>query len=68
MNNERIAILITLTCIAAQSGLYLLTGGFAAGTKLHQIESEVKLIRQEVVAANKIQDFRLDRLEAAAVK
>lgn len=64
MTAERLTMLITVLTVATQLGFYLLTGGFAAGSKLHQIESEIKLIRQEVVSANKIQDFRLDNLEA----
>lgn len=64
ITTERIAVLITIVTIAAQTGLYLLSGGFAAGTKLHQIDSEIKLLRQEVIGANQVQDFRLDNLEA----
>ncbi|MTJ12352.1 hypothetical protein FJR11_07030 [Anabaena sp. UHCC 0187] len=60
---ERVTMLITVLTVATQVGLYLLTGGFAAGGKLNGIESEIKLIRQEVVSANQIQDYRLDKLE-----
>ncbi|MDP5016553.1 MAG: hypothetical protein NWQ43_04495 [Dolichospermum sp.] len=62
-STERVTMLITILTIATQAGLYLLTGGFAAGGKLNGIESEIKLIRQEVVSANQIQDYRLDKLE-----
>ncbi len=64
MTTERVTMLITVLTIVTQGSLYLLSGGFAAGGKLNQIESEMKLIRQEVVAANQIQDYRLDKLEA----
>jgi hypothetical protein len=65
-STERVTMIITILTIATQAGLYLLTGGFAAGGKLSDIESEVKVIRQEVVGANQIQDYRLDRLESLA--
>jgi hypothetical protein len=68
MSTERLTMLITVLTIVTQSGLYLLTGGFAAGGKLTQIESEIKLIRQEVTSANQIQDFRLGKLESNPVK
>jgi hypothetical protein len=64
MSTERLTMLITVLTVVTQSGLYLFTGGFATGGKLNQIESEVKLIRQELVGANQIQDYRLDKLEA----
>jgi hypothetical protein len=59
-----VTTIITILTITTQVGLYLLTGGFAAGGKLNGIESEIKLIRQEVVSANQIQDYRLNKLEA----
>jgi hypothetical protein len=65
-STERVTMIITILTIATQAGLYLLTGGFAAGGKLSDIESEIKLIRQEVVGANQIQDYRLDKLESLA--
>ncbi len=65
INANGIMVLITAITIVAQSGLHLLTGGFAAGGKLSEINSEVRLLRHEVAASNKIQDFRLDKLEAA---
>jgi hypothetical protein len=68
MSTERLTMLITVLTIAIQSGLYLITGGFAAGGKLTQIESEIKLIRQEVTSANQIQDFRFGKLESNPVK
>jgi hypothetical protein len=65
INANGIMVLITAITIVTQSGLYLLTGGFAAGGKLSEINSEVRLLRHEVTASNKIQDFRLDKLETA---
>ncbi|WP_016951250.1 hypothetical protein [Anabaena sp. PCC 7108] len=65
MTSERVAMMITMLTIVTQGGIYLLSGGFAVGGKLNEIESELKLIRQEVVAANQIQDYRLDKLEAS---
>jgi len=60
---EKVTMLITVLTVVTQTGLYLLTGGFAAGGKLNGIESEIKLLRQEVSSANQIQDYRLDKLE-----
>ncbi|MBD2692634.1 hypothetical protein [Anabaena catenula] len=65
LTTERVTVLITVLTILVQAGLYLSSGGFAAGSKLNQIESELKLIRQEVVSANQIQNYRLDKLEGA---
>jgi hypothetical protein len=65
INADGIMVLITVITIVTQSGLHLLTGGFAAGGKLSEINSEVRLLRHEVAAANKIQDYRLEKLEAA---
>jgi hypothetical protein len=61
-------VLIAILTAAVQSGLYLLSGGFAAGDKLSEINSEVKLLRYEVSASNKIQDYRLEKLETATRK
>jgi hypothetical protein len=68
MTTERVTMLITVLTIVTQGGLFLLSGGFAAGGKLSDISSEMKILRQEVTAANQIQDYRLDKLEAAIVK
>ena len=65
ISTNTVMVSIAILTAAVQSGLYLLTGGFAAGDKLSEINSEVRLLRHEVAASNKIQDFRLDKLEAA---
>ncbi|MGB3422702.1 MAG: hypothetical protein WBA52_20165 [Dolichospermum sp.] len=65
MTVERGMALITIMTIATQLGLFLVSGGFTVGGKLSNIDSEMRLLRQEVQAANKIQDFRLDKVEAA---
>jgi len=66
--SDTVAVLVTINANSSLNWIkagYLLTGGFAAGGKLSEINSEVRLLRHEVVASNKIQDFRLDKLEAA---
>jgi hypothetical protein len=67
INANVATLLITILTVATQSVFYLLTGGFAAGGKLSEMnsDSEVKLLRQEVAGANQIQDYRLDKLEAS---
>jgi hypothetical protein len=65
VNANTIAVFITITTIVTEVAIYLLTGGFAAGGKLSEINSEIKMLRHEVAASNKIQDYRLDKLEAA---
>jgi hypothetical protein len=65
INANGITLLITILTVATQSVFYLLTGGFAAGGKLSEMNSEMKLLRQEAAGANQIQDYRLDKLEAA---
>ncbi|MEY3400732.1 MAG: hypothetical protein RLZZ86_335 [Cyanobacteriota bacterium] len=65
MTVERGMALVTIMTIATQLGLFLVSGGFTVGGKLSNIDSEMRLLRQEVQAANKIQDFRLDKVEAA---
>ena len=65
VNANTIAILVTIITVITESVIYLLTGGFAAGGKLSEINSEIKLLRQEVAGANQIQDYRLDKLETA---
>jgi hypothetical protein len=45
INANGIMALITAITIVTQSGLHLLTGGFAAGGKLSEINSEVRLLR-----------------------
>jgi len=64
-NANGVTLLITILTVATQSVFYLLTGGFAAGGKLSEMNSEIKLLRQEVAGANQIQDYRLDKLEDA---
>ncbi|BAY16884.1 hypothetical protein NIES21_27180 [Anabaenopsis circularis NIES-21] len=63
MTTERIGMLVTLVTIVTQAGLYLLSGGFSAGGKLTKIESEMRMIRQELKAANQMQDYRINKLE-----
>ena len=65
MTVERGMALVTIMTIATQLGLFLVSGGFTVGGKLSNVDSEMRLLRQEVQAANKIQDFRLDKVEAA---
>lgn len=65
MTVERGMALVTIMTIATQLGLFLVSGGFTVGGKLSNIDSEMRLLRQEVQAANKIQDFRIDKVEAA---
>ncbi len=64
-SSDRVPMLITVLTITAQAGLYLLSGGFTAGSKLSEMNSEIKLLRQEVAGTNQIQDYRLDKLETA---
>jgi hypothetical protein len=66
MTVERGMALVTIMTIATQIGLFLVSGGFTVGGKLSNIDSEIRILRQEVQAANKIQDFRLDKVESAA--
>lgn len=63
MTTERITMLVAIVTILTQSGLYLLSGGFTAGGKLTKIESEMKMIRQELNSANRMQDYRINKLE-----
>jgi hypothetical protein len=63
--NERIGLLITALTIVTQSGLYLISGGFSVGSKVADMNSEIKLLRNEVVSQNQIQDYRLDKLEGS---
>ena len=65
ISSNAVMVFIAIITAAIQSGLYLLSGGFAAGDKLSEMNSEIKLLRHEVAASNKIQDYRLDKLEAA---
>jgi hypothetical protein len=60
----KIALLVTVCTAIAQTALYLLTGGYSIGSRQESIIADIKLLRHEVTAQNKIQDFRLDRLEA----
>lgn len=66
--NAKIGLLITGCTVAAQTAMYLLTGGYNIGAKQESISADIKLLRHEVTAQNKIQDFRLDRLEAKITK
>ncbi|MBD2489439.1 hypothetical protein [Aulosira sp. FACHB-615] len=63
MTAERIGMLVTSVTIITQAGLYLLSGGFSAGGKLTKIESEMRMIRQELRASNQMQDYRINKLE-----
>ena len=63
--NERIGLSITALTIVTQSGLYLISGGFSVGSKVADMNSEIKLLRNEVVSQNQIQDYRLDKLEGS---
>ncbi|MBD2592888.1 hypothetical protein H6G74_00920 [Nostoc spongiaeforme FACHB-130] len=63
MTTERIGMLVTIVTVVTQTGLYLLSGGFSAGGKLTKIESEMRMIRQELKAANQMQDYRINKLE-----
>ncbi|MBD2503125.1 hypothetical protein [Anabaena azotica] len=64
ITSERVIMLVTVVTVVTQGALYLLSGGFAAGNELSQIRAELKLIRQETTAANRLQDYRLEGLEA----
>lgn len=68
MTTERVGMLITLITILTQAGLYLLSGGFSVGTKLSDMQAEMKMIRQELKSANQIQDYRINKLEEAEQK
>lgn len=68
MTIERVTMLITILTIVTEIGLFLVSGGFTVGGKLSDIYSEMKILRQEVQAGQKIQDYRLDKLEASVVK
>jgi hypothetical protein len=61
---EKIGITITAATVVVQSVIWTASGGFTAGGKLALIESEIKLIRQEIGTTNQLQDYRLDKLEA----
>lgn len=63
MNNQNIPIAIGLITLVGQAGLILASGGFSAGKQLTVIESEIRLLRSEVAAANQVQDFRLTAIE-----
>lgn len=65
MTVDRGMMLVTMATITTQIGLFLVGGGFTVGGKLSDIDSQMRLLRQEVQAANKIQDYRLDKVEAA---
>lgn len=65
---ERLTMLITILTIVVQAGLFLLSGGFAAGGRLADISGEIKGLRQEIQAINRVQDHRLDILEKSANK
>ncbi|TAF07775.1 MAG: hypothetical protein EAZ77_08680 [Nostocales cyanobacterium] len=68
LTTERVAMLITILTIVTQAGLFLVSGGFTVGGRLSDITSEMKILRQEVAASNQIQEYRLDKLEAALIK
>lgn len=63
--NERIGLSLTALTIVTQSGLYLISGGFSVGSKVADMNSEIKLLRNEIVSQNQIQDYRLDKLEGS---
>ena len=64
MTGEKIGIVITAATVVVQSVIWTASGGFTAGGKLALIESEIKLIRQEIGTADQLQNYRLDKLEA----
>jgi hypothetical protein len=64
MSSERVGMLIAVLTIATQSGLYLLSGGFSVGEKVSNMNSEIRLLKNEVISQNQIQDYRLDKLES----
>jgi len=64
MNDSKIAIGFAVITAVVQGGLYLASGGFSAGKQLTGIESDVKQLRAEIIAANQVQDFRLNAIEA----
>ena len=63
-----IMMTISILTVITQCGLYLLSGGFAAGGKLSEMSSDIKLLRQEIAATNQIHDYRLDKLEGGMKK
>lgn len=63
MSSERVGMLIAVLTIATQSGLYLLSGGFSVGEKVSNMNSEIRLLKNEIISQNQIQDYRLDKLE-----
>ena len=58
--------------IAACSGLIMFvgqtifsiaSGGFSLGSQLSEVKSDIKLIRQELLAQKKLQEYKFDQLE-----
>lgn len=62
-NPERLMMIFTLITALTQGALYLATGGFSAGSRLEKNSSELALLRKELEAQNKLQDYRLGILE-----
>ncbi|MBD2416069.1 hypothetical protein H6G80_03130 [Nostoc sp. FACHB-87] len=66
LTNERIAMLgvfITLLTISSNVVVYLISGGFSAGTKLSEIKSDIKIMRNDIKSSNQMQDYRIKQLE-----
>ncbi|WP_353930963.1 hypothetical protein WJM97_22335 [Okeanomitos corallinicola TIOX110] len=63
MTTERATMLITILTIVTQVALFLVSGGFTVGGKLTAIDSEIKILRQEIMGQNQVQDYRIERLE-----
>jgi len=63
MTTERLTMLLAAASLIGQFSVYLLSGSFTIGEKLTTIEADIKSLKIESLATNKIQSHRLIVIE-----
>jgi hypothetical protein len=54
---------VGVTTVFSQGIWGLVSGGFSVGSKVHELQSEIKLLRKDVQAQQAIYEFRLNLVE-----
>jgi hypothetical protein len=58
-----LATAVGITTVVSQGLWGLASGGFSVGSKVHELQSEVKLLRKDLQAQQAIYDVRLSSVE-----
>lgn len=63
MNVTQVGAFVAVLTLIGQIAVYFVAGGFSVSGELSAIKSDIRIIKSEMAAVDKLQDYKISELE-----